>query len=180
MTFDEKVSKVLERVGRGDRVNIFSLIMWHAKEGDRNQQRLIASFMESKDLIREENDRHIIGHFGINVLKDYGSWLEYIEKNKNETTQLEFERRANKKEKRGWQIAFLIVAIIAAGSSVRQCSLSNKTTELDKSNSAQSKQIERYKADSVDRLRLLETKDKAIKEISESLDSLKSTLKVKK
>jgi len=180
MTFDEKVDKVLERMGRGDRVNIFPIISWHAKEGDGNQQRLIASFMEGKDLIRIDRDGYIIGHFGINILKEYGSWLQYIEKNKKETSQLDFERRANIREKRGWQIAFLTVTIIAAGASVRQCSLSDKMTELDKLNSKQIRQIEKYKADSVDHLRLLETKDKEIKEIDKSLKSFIDSLKVKK
>jgi hypothetical protein len=143
MTFDEKVDKVLERMGRGDRVNIFPIISWHAKEGDRNQQRLIASFMEGKDLIRIDRDGYIIGHFGIDVLKEYGSWLSYLEKAKS-------DKQLTKEKISIWKIlerGVIVVSLILFSYFIydRYCSNDDKSGQQRESTTTEKTELPKQK-----------------------------------
>jgi hypothetical protein len=142
----------------------------------------ITEIMVEKDLIVSDKDSGIdkLRPFGRQIAESPDGWLGHLKKENEQAEKPEKDKKSERNEKRIWQGISALFGSVAVVLGVLQYNKQDRTRALEGLRSKQAGQITKLKLDSADQNRLLETRDKEIREIRQSLKSSRDSLKVKK
>ena len=181
---NQYADRVLTILSDSNRHTLYDTIENEFQDVNDNEAHTLIRYMSDKNLIEEfgNNGRGLvwkISPFGLEIVIEYGGWVNYL--NENETEHRELQRlRADREafEKRHirlntrLQIGLFVCAIIGACGVIFGVVQANKNTILEHQLETIKREKNQILKERDDLTNLLETRDKEIQKLTLKIDSL--------